>query len=141
MSRRKFTPLEKSFIQERAEHSCEYCKFPTSYSHDGFHIEHIVPIRLGGSNDLGNLAWSCDGCNTNKWGYLEWLDHATGVKVALFNPRQDIWKNHFRWSDDFTFILGLSPTGRATIDLLKMNRLGLINIRKALIAYGISPKE
>jgi hypothetical protein len=41
MSRRKFTPLEKSCIQERAEHSCEYCKFPMSYSHDSFHIEHI----------------------------------------------------------------------------------------------------
>jgi HNH endonuclease len=141
MSRRKFTPFEKSFIQERARHSCEYCKFPMSFSHDGFHIEHITPIRLGGTNELGNLAWSCDGCNTHKWGHIEWVDSQTSNKVPLFNPRQDIWKNHFQWSDDFTLILGISTSGRATIDLLKMNRLGLINIRKALIAYGVFPLE
>ena len=141
MSRRKFSSLEKFFIQERAGHCCEYCKFPMSYSHDGFHIEHIIPIRFGGSNELENLAWSCDGCNTNKWGHIEWLDTETGIKVSLFNPRLDIWKNHFRWNDDFTLIIALSPTGRVTIDLLKMNRSGLINIRKVLVAYGVLPVQ
>jgi 5-methylcytosine-specific restriction endonuclease McrA len=141
MRRRKFSVLEKNFIQERASHCCEYCKFPMHYSHDSFHIEHIIPIRFGGSNELENLAWSCDGCNTNKWGYMEWLDPQTGIMVALFNPRLDNWKSHFQWSADFTLILGLTTIGRATIDLLKMNRSGLINIRKALIAFGVLPLQ
>ena len=59
--------------------------------------------------------------------------------VPLFNPRQDVWKNHFQWNEDYTMILGLTATGRATVDLLKMNRLGLVNIRKVLFAYGVKP--
>lgn len=139
MSRRKFAPFERTFIQERAYHHCEYCKFPNAFSHDPFHIEHIVPIRLGGDSEMGNLAWACDGCNTNKWGYAEWLDDKTNTKAPLFNPRQDIWQAHFKWSSDFTMIVGLTPIGRVTIALLKMNRLGLVNIRKALLAYGVLP--
>ena len=141
MSKRKFTPFEKSFIQERAKYCCEYCKFPMAFSHDSFHIEHITPLRLSGSNELENIAHACDGCNSNKWGYIKWLDSLTGNLVTLFHPRQDIWTEHFQWTDNFTTILGKTPTGRATIDLLKMNRLGLINIRKALLAYGILPIE
>jgi HNH endonuclease len=141
MSRRKFAPFEKSFIQVRAKHCCEYCKFPIAYSHDSFHIEHIIPIRLDGNNELENLALACDGCNSNKWGYVEALDALTGDMVALFHPRQDVWAEHFEWSEDFTMILGKTPTGRATIDLLKMNRLGLVNIRKALFAYGVLPVQ
>lgn len=46
---------------------------------------------------------------------------------------------HFVWIDDFTIIQGITPQGHATVDLLQMNRLGLINIRKALRAYGVHP--
>ena len=141
MGRRKFTRFERTFIQQRAHQCCEYCQFPMAYSPDGFHIEHIIPIRLGGSNEMDNLALACDGCNTYKWAYIEGLDRQTRLIVPLFNPRKDIWTNHFQWSDDFTSIVGLTPTARATIDLLQMNRLGLVNIRKALLAYGVLPKN
>ena len=139
MSRRKFSPFEKAFIQGRAGHCCEYCKFPMAYSHDDFHIEHIIPIYFKGSSDLINLAWSCDGCNSNKWRYVEGFDVETNMYAPLFNPRQDVWKNHFQWNEDFTMIVGLTATGRATVDLLKMNRLGLVNIHKVLFAYGVKP--
>jgi hypothetical protein len=86
------------------------------------------------------LALSCDGCNSNKRANIEWHDPETGVTVSLFNPRQDVWYNHFQWSDDFTLIISKTSTGRATIDLLKMNRNGLVNIRKALLAYGVFPQ-
>ena len=60
MGRRKFTRFERTFIQQR-DQCCEYCQFPMAYSPDGFHIEHIIPIRLGGSNEMDNLALACDG--------------------------------------------------------------------------------
>ena len=132
--RRKFSPIERAFIQERAGGCCEYCKFPFDFSHDAFHIEHIIPLRQNGSDELENLAFACDGCNTFKW-----TDPESGQKTALFNPRQEEWSVHFAWSDDFISVLGLTPEGRATVDLLKMNRLGLKNIRKALIAIGMHP--
>lgn len=136
MRRRKFTFSEKTFVQQRARHCCEYCKFPMDYSHDSFNIEHIIPLILGGSNDLINLALSCYSCNSFKWTFINGFDTITGTSVALFNPREDNWKEHFRWNEDFSLIIGQTATGRATVDLLQLNRQGLINVRKALVAFG-----
>ena len=139
VKRRKFTAFEQSFIQQRANRCCEYCKFLLDYSHDAFHIEHIIPLILGGTYELFNLAFACDGCNSHKWAFIAWIDTQTGVNAPLFNPRKDIWAEHFIWIDDFTIIQGITPEGRATVDLLKMNRIGLVNVRKALRAYGVHP--
>jgi HNH endonuclease len=141
MLRRKFTLIEKVFIHQRAHHCCEYCKFPKEYSHDTFHIEHIIPLFLGGTNDLVNLAFACSGCNGNKWGFIIGFDKLTGATVTLFNPRVEEWDTHFSWSEDFSLIIGQTPTGRATVELLQLNRDGLINIRKALFAFGVKPLE
>lgn len=137
MPRRKFTFLEKTFVQNRAHQCCEYCKFPMSYSHDSFHIEHIIPLILGGTNELANLALACDGCNSFKWGFIVGIDKITGQMVSLFNPRQEDWKEHFKWNEDFSLIIGQTATGRATVDLLQLNRSGLVNIRQALVAFGV----
>jgi HNH endonuclease len=138
--RRKFTQFENTFIKERANYCCEYCKFPIEFSHDAFHIEHIISLLLGGNNELHNLALACDGCNTNKRAYIEWIDLETGEMYPLFNPRKEVWSDQFSWSEDFTIIIGKTPQSRATIDLLKLNRSGLINVRSALISYGVYPR-
>ncbi len=137
--RRKFTAFEQSFIRERAHKCCEYCKFPLDYSHDTFHIEHIIPLILGGLSELFNLALACDGCNTFKWVHIEGIDSLTGLKSSLFNPRKEEWSDHFIWINDFTMVQGITPQGRVTVDLLQMNRQGLVNVRKALKAYGVHP--
>jgi HNH endonuclease len=141
MLRRKFTLFEKTFVQKRAHHCCEYCKFPMAYSHDSFHIEHIIPLVLEGTNELVNLALACDGCNSFKWGFITGFDKVSNTTVSLFNPRQDIWKEQFAWNEDFSSIIGQTAKGRATIDLLQLNRLGLVNIRKALAAFGVKMLE
>jgi HNH endonuclease len=141
MRRRKLSIFEQVFVQERAQLSCEYCKYPFLYSPDPFHYEHIISLFHGGTNDLINIAYSCDGCNTNKNIHIFWLDPETGVKSALYNPRKENWSHHFYWNDEFTQIIGKTSQGRATISLLKLNRLGLINVRKALIAFGVFPVE
>lgn len=38
-------------------------------------------------------------------------------------------------------VLERTPIGRATCDLLQLNRSGLVNIRKALFAYGVKALE
>ena len=139
IKRRKLSTFEQSFIQERANKCCEYCKFPLNYSHDSFHIEHIIPLQLGGTNELNNLAFACDGCNSNKWAFIEGKDSISGLSFPIFNPRKDEWSTHFMWVDDFTIIQGITSEGRVTVDLLKMNRKGLINVRRALRAFGVHP--
>jgi 5-methylcytosine-specific restriction endonuclease McrA len=93
--RRRLSLSEQVFVQERAQFSCEYCKYPYQYSPDSFHCEHIISLFYGGSNDLINIAFSCDGCNTNKNVHIFWKDPETGFKTDLFNPRKENWKQHF----------------------------------------------
>ena len=53
-----------------------------------------------------------DGSKSNK---THALDPATGIEVPLFHPRRDDWHEHFAWSPDHLYLIGLTPTGRATI--------------------------
>jgi hypothetical protein len=46
----------------------------------------------------------------------------SGEIVPLYHPRRDRWDTHFVWSDDFLLIVGLTPTGRATVATLFLNR-------------------
>ena len=59
--------------------------------------------------------------------------------VPLFNPRQELWIDHFRWNENFTVIIGLTPTGRATVSALRMNRDFLINQRIVYRFYDVHP--
>jgi hypothetical protein len=61
--------------------------------------------------------------------------------VALFNPRQQRWHDHFAWSDNATRISGLTACGRATIAALQMNRFGVVNLRQLLVDTGRHPPE
>jgi 5-methylcytosine-specific restriction endonuclease McrA len=46
-------------------HRCANCK--TSIR-KGYHADHIVPLKLGGSNDISNIQLLCRGCNCSKGG-------------------------------------------------------------------------
>jgi hypothetical protein len=46
---------------------------------------------------------------------------------------------HFTWNDDFTLMIGLTLTGRATIAALHLNRAELVNLRRALYTLGEHP--
>jgi hypothetical protein len=108
-------------------------------SSDSFTIDHIKPRSLHGPTIADNLALSCYGCNQHKGRRASAPDPVTNSLEPLFHPRTDAWDEHFAWSDDFTLILGLTPTGRATIGALRLNRRGLVNIRRVLHAIGEHP--
>jgi hypothetical protein len=133
------TEALKAKTRDRASNCCEYCHSQAEFSHDPFSAEHIYPTIKGGQDILENLAWSCLGCNFHKFTSTEALDLVSNEYVPLYNPRIDIWKNHFRWNDDFTLIIGLTPIGRATVSRLKLNRQGIINLRKILADAGKHP--
>jgi hypothetical protein len=61
--------------------------------------------------------------------------------VPPYNPRQQHWDDHFRWNEDFSLIVGISPVGRATVEILKLNRENLINLRQVLYAMGEHPPK
>jgi hypothetical protein len=128
-------------VIERAANRCEYCQSPASYSPEIFEIEHIQPLSAGGATELSNLALSCPACNRYKGNLQFALDPESDEVVPLFNPRTDRWVEHFGWSEDFTLIEGLTPTGRTTIVTLHVNRPAVQRFRSALYAVGLHPAQ
>ena len=126
-------------VAERARGCCEYCFTQRRFSCDPFSVEHIIPYFLGGLAVADNLAFACQGCNGCKAIRITFIDPSTGKMVSLFHPRQQRWKEHFAWSEDFTLMAGLTPTGRATIAALQLNRPGVVNLRRVLYAMGEHP--
>jgi hypothetical protein len=104
-----------------------------------FHIEHIVSKKHRGSDDPKNLAWSCHECNLAKSSNLSGRDFDTGRVVVLFNPRRQRWSRHFTW--DGARLVGMTPCGRATIDVLNINERGRIELRELLIIAGVFPPK
>lgn len=120
-------------VVERARGRCEYCRLPEAFSSGSFEIEHIQPRSLGGATDADNLALSCGGCNGFKGVKVSGLDPKTEELAVLFHPRQDVWREHFRWSEDSLSLEGITPKGRVTIVALRLNRVGLTNLRRLLV--------
>jgi hypothetical protein len=106
-----------------------------------FEFEHIIPRSAGGATVYENLCFSCPTCNRCKANRTTTLDSATQQEVRLFHPQQDAWVEHFDWSEDATTLIGLTPVGRATIMLLRMNRPQLIRLRRMWVAMGEHPPE
>ncbi|HAZ42959.1 MAG TPA: HNH endonuclease [Cyanobacteria bacterium UBA11369] len=139
MASDRVTSAIKQAVSTRAKNYCEYCQSPGDYSIDGLTVDHIKPRQAGGETTLENLAWACFGCNGYKHTKTDDVDPETGEKVALFNPRQQVWTEHFSWSEDFTEVIGKTPCGRFTVNALRLNRTGVVNLRRLLAMAGLHP--
>jgi hypothetical protein len=51
----------------------------------------------------------------------------------LYHPRRDRWDSHFAWREDSTLLVGLTPAGRATVEVLHLYRAGVVILRRLLI--------
>ena len=129
----------KQFVRQRAKGCCEYCLAQERFTPDPFSGEHIIPLVKDGIEDEDNLALSCQRCNNAKYTFTHSIDPATKLSVPLYNPRKDDWYTHFRWDETFTNIIGSTPTGRATVKRLKLNRDSLVNFRGILAPLGLHP--
>jgi HNH endonuclease len=104
-------------------------------------VDHIKPIARGGLDTENNLCLACELCNQYKWTKTDGIDTQTGQTVYLFNPRQDRWSKHFIWSDDGTEVIGLTPSGRATVVTLRLNNELAVIVRRNWIRAGWHPPE
>ncbi len=131
----------RRIVAARARGYCEYCRCSEQFATESFTVEHVKPRQVGGETVLENLAWSCFGCNGHKHTKTQATDPETGEKIALYNPRQQSWREHFSWSDDFTKVIGKTPCGRATVEALRLNRFGVVNLRRLLRSANLHPPE
>jgi len=126
-------------VHTKAEGRCEYCQAPEELTVTTFEVDHIVPLSAGGATTLDNLCLACPTCNRHKAARQSAPDPETDQSVPLYHPRQQEWSVHFAWSKDATQIVGLTPTGRATVETLQMNRPRMVRLRRLWMKTGHHP--
>ncbi|MDZ4655937.1 MAG: HNH endonuclease signature motif containing protein [Bythopirellula sp.] len=125
----------RSLVRERANKICEYCLVPEAYDQLPFQTDHIIAEKHGGLTEPDNLAWSCYDCNIYKGPNIAGIDPDTGIVVQLFHPRQHQWSEHFQWRE--AELQGLTPIGKATIAVLRINLERRIAFRRELSDEGL----
>ena len=123
-------------VYERARNCCEYCQTCQDTIGQSMHVEHINP---NGGNVPENVCLACPSCNLSKATATAALDRATGTTVPLFNPRRQNWQDHFMWIDNARRIQGLTPTGRATVERMRMNQERLVVARSLWVKANCHP--
>jgi hypothetical protein len=128
-------------VRQRANNRCEYCLSPQAFVMGRLQIDHVLPLAKGGSDSEANLCLACELCNQYKWTKTDAVDPQTGVTVPLFNPRDQIWHDHFVWSENGVEVLGKSACGRATVVALRANNPLAKAVRRNWVKAGWHPPD
>lgn len=122
-------------VAERAGYRCEYCHVPELFLATTFHIDHIVSLKHGGQTVLGNLCFSCPHCNQYKGTDVAALvDLKSKKAIRFFDPRQDIWNEHFEIKEGE--ILSKTKIGEATVRIFNFNLPERVMLRMELKRIG-----
>lgn len=126
----------RDLVRRRAQGRCEYCRLPQHAIEATFHIEHILAQQHSppDADAPGNLALACHHCNMHKGTNLTSIDPVSGSVVPLYHPRRDDWWQHFTLMG--STIVGQTPPGRATAQLLQFNTQRRLDLREGLILDG-----
>ena len=128
--------LRQAVLAE-ASGRCAYCHSLEQFMGVAFEVDHITPRSLKGRTVLDNLCLSCPTCNRYKASRSSARDPVSRRRVRLFHPKRDKWREHFKWSGDGSEIIGLTPSGRATVQALHFNRPAMRLLRRYWKATGI----
>jgi hypothetical protein len=89
------TPALREQVRRRAGDCCEYCRMPQSATVLPHEADHIRAIKHNGPTELANLCWACALCNDYKGSDIAAYVPDSDQLVRLFNPRIDVWDEHF----------------------------------------------
>lgn len=139
MSRSYVPRALRARVAAQARYRCGYCLLSERLFGIPLEIEHIIPEALGGPTTEDNLWLACSACNGRKGDRVAARDPMTGDVVPLFDPRHQVWHEHFAWTPAGDWLVGQTPPGRATIRLLALNRPELVAARRLWVAAGWHP--
>lgn len=127
----------RKLVRKRASNCCEYCLIHQDFSIYTHEIDHIIAIKHGGETTADNLALSCLSCNRHKGSDFATIDQVTKEIVPLFNPRRQVWDEHFYIEN--AKIEGKTQIGQATARLLRFNVPNRVLERQVLMSQGQYP--
>jgi hypothetical protein len=122
-------------VYDRAKGSCEYCWIPELAVLISHEVDHMIAEKHGGQTDEDNLALACTSCNKFKGSDLASIDPLNSEIVRLYQPRNDLWREHFQFQSGE--ILPLTAIGRVTVRLLQLNRSERVAVRRVLEQAGV----
>ncbi len=135
-----YIPIElRRQVRADAGWRCGYCHTPEALIGMPLEFEHLHPEAHGGATVRENLWLACIRCNDFKGDRTDAVDPETGETVLLFNPRTQVWMEHFAWSPDGTLIIGVTPVGRATAVALRLNNEYIVVARRFWVEAGWWP--
>jgi hypothetical protein len=141
MSRTRIPAWLRERVAKTARYRCGYCLSCEAVVGSPMEIDHLIPEAMGGLTEEVNLWLACSLCNDHKADRIAALDPLSGEVVRLFNPRQQSWCDHFRWTALGDRIVGLTPTGRATVVALNLNRPSQVKARRLWVTVGWHPPD
>jgi hypothetical protein len=133
--------MDKAIEQQvwhRAGNACEYCRIPQALCPTMHEIDHVIARQHEGLTELDNLALACLHCNLHKGPNIASIDQVSKQLVRLFNPRTDIWTDHFIWEG--ALLVGRTSIGHATVKILAINRADYLDFRRSLFREGRFPQ-
>lgn len=102
-------------------------------------MDHVISLKHGGQTSPDNLALACFFCNRHKGTDVGSVLPDSGVFVRLYNPRTDLWAEHFSLSKDDFVIAPRTDIAAATARLLGLNTLERRLEREVLHEIGRYP--
>ncbi len=141
MSRSYIPKALRERVSAQARHRCGYCLTSVTIVGTPMEIDHIIPESIGGQTAEDNLWLACSLCNDHKSDRIAALDPSSGEIVRLFDPRRQVWHEHFSWTAEGDRVVGLTPVGRATVVALNLNRPSLVKARQAWCTVGWHPPK
>jgi hypothetical protein len=115
----------------------EYCQVSQHQLDLPFEVDHVISEHHLGLTQSKNLCLACFACNHHKGPNIAGVDPKTKKIVPQFHPRRHKWSWHFRW--DGPVLQGRTPSGRATVIVLRINLDHRIDLRQGLIEEGVFP--
>jgi len=112
------------FIRRRANYQCEYCTVSEVNYGGELTVDHFHPVSKGGNNELENLVYCCNKCNSYKHNYFPENED----DPRLWNPRIDNYNDHFITLENGV-LHALTNQADFTIKLLRLNRKQLVSYR------------
>ena len=64
--RKRLSQQERQAVLQKTGWCCAYCGVELGL--DGFQVDHVVPLRLGGKDEIENMLPACRSCNHYKRG-------------------------------------------------------------------------
>ena len=127
----------RRLVADHAGHRCEYCLIRENDTYFGCEVDHVVSTKHGGATAEDNPAYACMVCNRRKGSDLGSLLRRTGELIRFFNPRMDVWEDHFELSG--ARIEPRTDIGEVTSPIFGFNDGERILERDELISQGRYP--